>query len=79
MPKYGLKQAKKSPTWQLNLGNFQSPGKSPDFYLKNHQKKISAFSPQHCQKKGFLNVDFQCCGRARSCARALSFDSARKS
>ena len=39
MLKYGLKQAKKSPTWQLNLGNLQSPGKSPDFNLKIYQKK----------------------------------------
>ena len=58
MLKYDLKQAKKSPTWQLNLGNFQSPGKSPDFNLKIYQKKISAFSPQLCQNKDFVNVDF---------------------
>ena len=71
MPKYGHKQAKKSPTWQWNLRKFQIAAKSLDFNLKIYQKKISAFSQQHGQKKDFLNVDFQCCGRARSCSPSI--------
>ena len=84
MPKYGHKQAKKLPTWQWNLRKFQIAAKSLDFNLKIYQKKFSAFSPQLCQKKEFLNLVFHnfqlfwmshvlVCARARAhaCSRTL--------
>ena len=58
MPKYGHKQAKKSPTWQWNLRKFQIPAKSLDFNLKIYQKKFSAFSPQLGQKEDIVYLDF---------------------
>ena len=58
MPKYGHKQAKKSPTWQWNLRKFQIPTKSLDINLMIYQKNFTAFSPQLGQKEDFVYLDF---------------------